>query len=339
MHTRRRPRAPRTAAVRTALPVLAAVLGLAASLTPTALASPAPVEEGPGEIPVPRALTADGRPAKVADVLEYCGTGRSACTFAIDPKQDREYATAVKSLGNAVVNCTTSDMSVDRTVALRTSSTDNIGGEISGKVTAEGTVSASGEVTTNLSNDITSENKTPNLKDGPTSTNGTKTTVAGGAKVAGSMSAKLAFEAAFKATYSKSWTIENTETTTYKTTVKPYDMLVFGASAAMRRVVGSLVADTGQRIIGIRVDSPSMVNTSSFVAQTYAVPDKLCGRKRPAQDTAPDGDNTTPAPPGGLRHAPAAEVPAAEVPAARAVPAGAEPKREVVLPAAPADRP
>lgn len=313
-----------------AVPPLARPLTLVLALgltAPLALLAPPPAvatEEGPGEVPVARAVTAEGRPARIADVLEYCGTKRTACTFAIDPKQDREYATAVKSLGNAVVNCTTSDMGVDRTVTLRTSSTDNIGGEISGKITAEGTITASGEVTTNLSNDITSNHKTPNLKDGPTSESGTKTTVAGGAKVAGSLSAKLAFEAAFKATYSKSWTTENTEATVYKTTVKPYDMLVFGASAAMRRVVGNLVTDTGKKILNVSVDSPSMVNTSSFVAQTYAVPDRLCGRKRPTGDTQPDNDNSPAGP--GLRHA------AREVPAARAVPPGADPKREVVLP-------
>ncbi len=315
------PRRPRAALSPLARPLTLA-MGLAA---PLALLAPSAVavEEGPGETPVARAVTADGRAAKIADILEYCGTKRTACSFTIDPKSDREYATAVRSLGNAVVNCTKSDMGVDRTVTLRTSSTDNIGGEISGKITAEGTVTASGEVTTNLSNDITSENKTPNLKDGPTSTNGTKTTVAGGAKAAGSMSAKLAFEAAFKATYSKSWTVDNTETTVYKTTVKPYDMLVFGASAAMRRVVGKLVTDTGSAIHNVSVDSPSMVNSSSFVAQTYAVPDKLCGRKRPAGDTAPDGDNTLRA---GQRSGAVREVPAV-----RAVPPGADPKREVVL--------
>ncbi|MFJ9580580.1 hypothetical protein ACIRQF_29845 [Streptomyces sp. NPDC101191] len=269
------------------LPALA--LGLAVPLAP-----PAGADEAPGEPPAPRASTSAGRPAKVADVLKECDSKPESCRFVIDPKNGREFTTAVKSLGNAVVNCTVSDMSVDRAVALRTSSTDNIGGEISGKITAEGTVTASGEVTTNLTNDITSEHKTPNLKDGPTSTNGTKTSVAAGGKVAGSMSAKLAFEAAFKATYSKSWTVENTETTTYRTTVKPYDMLVFGASAAMRRVVGSLVTSSGAQVSGIAVDSPSMVNSSTFVAQTYAVPDQLCGRKRPPQNTASDGDNNTP---------------------------------------------
>ncbi|MFF5286205.1 hypothetical protein [Streptomyces sp. NPDC013171] len=313
------PRSPRAV-----LPAL--VLGLAAPLA--LLAPPAAADDaGPGETPVPRALTADGRPAKVGDVLRYCGSQRSACAFKIDPKLGREYVTSVKSLGNAVVNCTQSDMAVERTVNLRISSTDNIGGEISGKIAAEGTVSASGEVTTNLTNDITSENKTPNLKDGPTSTNGTKTGVAAGGKVAGSLSAKLAFEAAFKATYSRSWTVENTETTVYKSTVNAHDMLVFGASISMRRVVGSLVGKNGQRILNIAVDSPSSVSSSMFVAQTYAAPAGLCNGTRPTGPTAP-----TPAPGPGPAPAPAPPS-AAEVPAARAVPPGAEPKSVVELPA------
>ncbi|MEV0578521.1 hypothetical protein [Streptomyces sp. NPDC050392] len=296
------------------LPLLA--LGLAAPLAP-ALADSG---EGPGETPTARAFTAERRPAKVEDVLKQCGARRTACTFSIDPAKTREYATAVKSLGNAVVNCTVDPMSVDRTVTLRTSSTDNIGGEISGKVTAEGTVSASGEVTTNLSNETSMSNKTPNLKDGPTSENGNKTNVSGGAKASGSMSAKLAFEAAFKATYSKSWTVDNTEATTYKTVVKPYDMLVFGASSAMRRVVGTLSTGQGGTVSGIAVDSPSMVNSSTFVAQTYAVPDNLCGRTRPAPSTADDGDNK-----------PASTGRTQEVPSQGLVPPGALPKREESL--------
>ncbi|MFE9860301.1 hypothetical protein [Streptomyces sp. NPDC005780] len=301
---------------RTSLFVPFLALGLAAPLAP-ALADSG---EAPQEVPVARAFTADHRAAKVDEVLKYCDTKRSACRFAIDPSKTREYATAVKSLGNAVVNCTVDPMSVDRTVTLRTSSTDNIGGEISGKVTAEGTVSASGEVTTNLSNETSSSNKTPNLKDGPTSENGNKTNVSGGAKASGSMSAKLAFEAAFKATYSKSWTVDNTETTTYKTVVKPYDMLVFGASSAMRRVVGTLTTGQGSTVGPIAVDSPSMVNSSTFVAQTYAVPDNLCGRTRPPANTTGDDDNK-PASAGRLE----------EVPSQGLVPAGALPKREEPL--------
>ncbi|MFB7448940.1 hypothetical protein [Streptomyces sp. NPDC056194] len=275
----------------------------------------------------PRALTADGRPAEAEDVLKHCGAKRSACTFTIDPKLSREYVTTVQSLGNAVVNCTQSAMAVERTVTLKVGTTDNIGGEISGQITAEGSVSASGEVTTDLANETAMEHKTPRLDKGPTSSNGNKTTVSGGAKAAGSLSARLAFEAAFKATYSKSWTVENTEETVYGATVNAHDMLVFGASTAMRRVVGSLVAKTGQRIIGIAVDSPSMVTSSNFIAQTYAAPAGLCNGTRPTGPTAP-----TPAP--GPAPAPAPGPPSvAEVPAARAVPPGAEPKRVVELPA------
>ncbi|MFE5590843.1 hypothetical protein [Streptomyces sp. NPDC056549] len=316
------PACPRRAAL---LPALSVLLGLAA----TALAPPAgaAADEGPGEPPVPRALTADGRPAEVADVLKHCRTERSACTFTIDPKLGREYVTAVKSLGNAVINCTQSDMAVERTVTLKTGTTDNIGGEISGTITAEGTVAASGQVTGSLANETAMEHKTPQLDKGPTSSMGNKTTVSGGATASGSMTARLAFEAAFKATYSKSWTVEATEETVYKTTVKAHDMLVFGANAAMRRVAGSLVAKNGQRIIGIVVDSPSMVTSSTFIAQTYAAPAGVCGGTRPPGNTAP-----APAPGPGPAPAPGPE--AAEVPAARAVPPGAEPKHVVVLPTA-----
>ncbi|KND25809.1 hypothetical protein [Streptomyces acidiscabies] len=277
--------------MRRPLVLIVPVLASLALTTPVHAASLPPGQGEPGPMPAARAVGPDGKPAKAEDVLKYCETKQSACSFRINRSLTREFATAVRSLGNSVVNCTQSDMNVDRTVTLRTSSTDNIGGEISGKVSVEGTVSASGEVTTNLSNDITSNHKTPNLKDGPTSENGTKTSVAGGAKLTGSMSAKLAFEAAFKATYSKSWTVENTEATTYRTTVKAHDMLVFGASAAMRRVTGNLLTDIGSKILGISVDSPSMVNTSSFVAQTYAAPPNVCQGTRPTGNTAPGDGN------------------------------------------------
>ncbi|GAV38833.1 hypothetical protein [Streptomyces acidiscabies] len=266
-----------------------------ALLTSLALAAPASAAPLPGDDPGPppaaRAVGADGKPAKVKDVLKYCETKKSACSFRINRALDREFATAVRSLGNSVVNCTQSDMNIERAVTLRASSTDNIGGEISGKVTAEGTVNATGSVTTNLAQEISSSHKTPDLDKGPTSETGTKTTVSGGATVGGSLTARLAFEAEFKATYSKSWTVENTEQTTYKTTVKPHDILVFGASAAMRRVTGNLLTDIGSKILGISVDSPSMVNTSSFVAQTYAAPPNVCQGTRPTGNTAPGDGN------------------------------------------------
>ncbi|WP_234318304.1 hypothetical protein [Streptomyces sp. NRRL S-244] len=272
------------------LPVLA--LGLASAPAPAA--ADGSTRQGPGRLPAAHARTADDRQTRIEEILEYCGSKRNACSFQIDTARTREYATAVTSLGNAVVNCTTDPMTVDRTVTLRTSSSDNIGGEISGRATVEGTVTATGEVTANLADESSNGHKTPFLNTGPTSEKGTRNTVSSGSKETGSTSAKQAFETAFKATYARSWTTDNTETTTYRTTVKPYDMLVFAASAAMRRVVGSLVTDQGKKITDVAVDSPSMINTSRFIAQTYAVPDNLCGRKRPGGDTAPDEDNAHP---------------------------------------------
>lgn len=262
---------------------------LLAGAAPAPAAPPSPDRGGPGPVPVPRALTADGKPAKTDDILEHCGEKRSNCVFRIDTRAGGEFATAVKTLGS-VINCTQSDMKIDRKLTLHAGSTDNISGEISGSVTAEGTVEASGEVTTNLTQGITSNHKTPDLSKGPTSENGTNTTVAGGGKVAGSINAKLAFQAAFKAAYGKSWTVDSTEETTYGATVNPHDMMVFGASVAMRRIVGQLVTDQGSRILNIAVDSPSMVNSSHFVAQTYAA--STCGGTRPAPNTAPDTNNT-----------------------------------------------
>ena len=311
---------PKRALHRTTLLLPLITLGLIAPLAP-AMAGPS--TEGVEQAPTARAFTADNRAAEISEVLEYCEKNKSrrnACTFTIDPAKDREYASAVKSMGNAVVNCTVDPIDVTRTVTLRTSSTDNIGGEISGSVTATGTVAAAVEVSALLANEMNTSTQTPNMKEGPTSTNGNKTTVTGGTKATGTLTAALAFQAAFKATYSKSWTSETTEATAYKTTVKPYDMLVFGASAAMRRVVGSLVTDRGKKIINIAVDSPSMVNNSTFVAQTYPVPGELCGRKRPSGDAAGDGDNGRSAQP-ELR----------EVPAQGLVPRGALPTHEDTL--------
>ncbi|SME88734.1 hypothetical protein [Streptomyces sp. Amel2xC10] len=314
-----------------AAPALALAVSLAAPLPALAAPTPAPTPgNAPGPLPEPRAVTADGRPAKVADVLEHCEKNQSGCRFLIDRALGIEFATTVRSLGNAVVNCTQDPMNIERTVTLHAGTTDNISGEISGSVTAEGTIGASGEVTTTLSNDITSSHKTPDLSKGPTSESGTKTTVGADAKLAGQTSARLAFEAAFKAAYAKTWTVDSTESTTYKTTVRAHDMLVFGATVAMRRIVGQLVTNGGGSVLNVAVDSPSMVNDSHFVAQTYAAPAGLCSGTRPPEATTPDenntGDNNTGGGPGGLRNGTPREIPART-----AVPPGAAPQRQVVL--------
>ncbi|WKD31121.1 hypothetical protein [Streptomyces xanthophaeus] len=268
-----------------AAPALALAVSLASPLT--ALAAPPQPGAGPGPAPVPRAVTADGRPAKVSDVLKECEQNPSGCSFRINRKLGIEFATTVRSLGNAVINCTQNDMNVERTVTLHAVTTDNINGEISGSVTAEGTIQASGEVTTTLANESGITAKGPNLDKGPTTEAATKVNVGGGGKIAGETSAKLAFQAAFKAAYAKTWTVDTTETTTYKSTVKAHDMMVFGATVAMRRIVGQLVTNKGSGILNVAVDSPSMANDSHFVAQTSTAPGGLCSGTRPPGNSAP----------------------------------------------------
>ncbi|MFD4739064.1 hypothetical protein ACFWNR_26790 [Streptomyces virginiae] len=274
-----------------AAPALALAVSLVSPL-PALAAGPLQPGSDPGPVPVPRAVTADGRPAKVADVLKDCAQKASNCTFKINRALGIEFATTIRSLGNAVINCTQNDMNVERTVTLHAVTTDNINGEISGSVTAEGTIQASGEVTTNLANESGITVKGPNLDKGPTTEAATKVNVGGGGKIAGETSAKLAFQAAFKAAYSKTWTVDTTETTTYKSTVKAHDMMVFGATVAMRRIVGALVTNKGSSILNVAVDSPSMVNDSHFVAQTSTAPGGLCSGTRPPNNTAPG--NTSP---------------------------------------------
>ncbi|MFI8387562.1 hypothetical protein [Streptomyces sp. NPDC085540] len=268
-----------------AAPALALAVSLASPLP--ALAAPPRSGADPGPVPVPRAVTADGRPAKVADVLKDCEQKASNCTFRINRALGIEFATTIRSLGNAVINCTQNDMNVERTVTLHAVTTDNINGEISGSVTAEGTIQASGEVTTTLANESGTTHKGPNLDKGPTTEAATKVNVGGGGKIAGETSAKLAFQAAFKAAYSKTWTVDTTEATTYKSTVKAHDMMVFGATVAMRRIVGQLVTNKGSSILNVAVDSPSMANDSHFIAQTSTAPGGLCSGTRPPGNSAP----------------------------------------------------
>ncbi|WP_199896416.1 hypothetical protein [Streptomyces niger] len=241
--------------------------------------------------------TTSSRPRKpdegrITQVVKYCASSPEGCSFVIDPARSREYTTAVKSLGNAVINCTISDMTVNRKVDLRTGSTDNIGGEITGSVSTEGSISGTAEVSKDATSESHQNHKTPNLKEGPTSEFGAKSSVREGAKASGTQAAKLAFQTAFKAHYARSWQTEHTESTTYNTTVKSHDMLVFGASAAMQRVVGDIVTENGKKLSGVRVDTPSTINTSSFIAQTYSVPEGMCGNLRPQGNTAGGGSPT-----------------------------------------------
>ncbi|MCX4403978.1 hypothetical protein OG840_20040 [Streptomyces sp. NBC_01764] len=278
-----------TSPVRTFLAAGSACLAV---LLPATTASAASSGSAPGParpaIPTARAYEKNGRPMKsMRPVLKYCRTKRGACQFTLDKGHlPLQFFSTVKSVGNAVINCTKSDITVDRRVDLQTGSQDNIGGEITGSIALEGQINVSGEISAGVSGEGGITFKTPNMKDGPMSETTAKGGAQGSGKVGASLSAKAAFQMAFKAQYQHSWTTTQTESTTYHMTVKPGDALVFGASAAMQRMAGTLTTNQGQAVRNVIVESPSTVNSSSFIANTFTAPGDTCDRLRPSGNTA-----------------------------------------------------
>ncbi|MET8053903.1 hypothetical protein ABZU75_40615 [Streptosporangium sp. NPDC005286] len=263
--------------------VFAAVL--VALVPATALATPMPGVPDVPDVPVARAFDGDKPLPSVDEAVRRCAENPGGCRFRIDPQASREYYSAVKSLGNAVINCTKDPISVARQVTLRTGSTDNLGGEITGNISIEGQVNASGEASAGVSGEGSGTFTTPNTQQGPYAAFNAKGGANGSGKLAGSLGAKGAFQGAFKLHYQRSWTTENTETTSYTTTVRSGDALVFGASSAMQRVAGKITIGALQ-VRNVTVDGPSTVNTSTFVADTFTVPGDTCDRLRPASKTA-----------------------------------------------------
>ncbi|MDJ1132763.1 hypothetical protein [Streptomyces iconiensis] len=294
------------------------VLALSAAATP-ATATPGATRGGGGEPPVPQVRAYDGnRPVKdPRSLTKLCADAEgkrasSRCRFILD-KEPTEYTTALTSVGNTVENCTDDPIKVEREVELTSSSTDNIGGEISGSATIEGTVDNTAEMTfddtAEVSGSATKENATESTnqtwsphsaKANSSSTSKASSkasaTAAGkntahvGAKDSVHVGMKASFTAAFKATFSKSWTQTVKETTTHTFTVRSGKVLSFGVEQAMSRVKGTLQVDKDKQVQGIAVDTPSTVNSSNVVAQTF--PSQKCKDKgqQSGQTNPEEGD-------------------------------------------------
>ncbi|MGG2464259.1 hypothetical protein ACO0M4_31595 [Streptomyces sp. RGM 3693] len=233
-------------------------------------------------IPQARAYDKNNKPmASVAPVLRYCNKNPKGCNFKMTRALPLQFTSVVKSLGNAVINCTNKDIKVDRTVQLQTGSQDNLGGEITGSIALEGTINANGEVSAGVNGEGSVNAKTPNMKEGPMSEAGAKVGANASGKVGASVGLKATFSGAFKAHYQRSWTTTHTESTVYHMEVKNGDTLIFAAEAAMERISGVLTTNNGQRISNVVVDAPSSVNSSSFIARTDTTPAGVCNRLRP----------------------------------------------------------
>ncbi|GAA4600916.1 hypothetical protein GCM10023195_01650 [Actinoallomurus liliacearum] len=263
---------------RMSLPVTAALVALGPV---GAYAAPRP------GLPVAQAFEGDKPLPSTRPAIEQCAAHPDGCHFHIDTALSGEYYSAVRSLGNAMINCTKDPITVTRQVTLKTGSTDNLGGEITGKLAVEGQINASGEVTATVHAEGSGDFTTPNKQQGPSATVGAKAGANGGGKLAGALGVKGAFEGAFKLTYQHTWTTEVTEATTSTTMVQPGDALVFGASSAMRRIAGTLNVG-GLQVRNIVVDGPSTVNTSTFIADTFTAPGNACDRLRTRGRTAVD---------------------------------------------------
>lgn len=262
-------------------------------------------------LPVAQAFEGDRPLPSTRQAIEQCAAQPAGCHFQIDTAASGEYYSAVKSLGNTVVNCTKDPITVARLVTLRTGSSDNLNGEITGKIAVEGQINASGEVSAAVNAEGSGDFTTPNKQQGPSATLGAKAGANGSGKLAGALGVKGAFEGAFKLAYQRSWTTEVTESTTYTTTVQPNDTLTFAASSAMHRIAGTLTIG-GLQVRNVVVDGPSTVNTSTFLADTFTAPGDTCDRLRARGKTAVEDTvnkagrssglvSTLPAPPPGAR--------------------------------------
>ncbi|WP_405008198.1 hypothetical protein OHV13_32585 [Kitasatospora purpeofusca] len=287
-----------TAVLPTVLAVLALGAGPAVADGPAAggpaAGGPVPGDQAPG--------TEEDAPA----IAHRCGQDYD-CSFRVLPGLGREFTSAVASVGNTAINCTNRPIDIYRTVVLESSTTDNIAGEISGRAALEGTI----DNTTDVSGSVSGSNKTeithtditaPSDK-GPNAeiSNGATVAVSGTATGAAQLklSAKASFELAFKATYSHEWKRTSTETTQVKFTVKAGDELQFGMVNAMTRTVGELtVGGIGKLIKNIIVDSPSSVNVSTVVAQTFSARDRCLSLRPPGRSMgSPLGDGLVEAAP------------------------------------------
>ncbi len=238
--------------------------------------------------PTAQAFAGDKPLRSTSGVTKYCATHPGGCRFKIDKAASGDYYSTVKSLGNAAINCTDDTITVDRQITLRTGSTDNLGGEITGNISVEGQINASGEVSAGVNAEGNGSFDTPNKQQGPSATVGAKAGANGSGKLAGSLGLKGAFQGAFKLQYQHSWTTEHTESTTYTTKVRPGDALAFAASAAMQRIAGTITTRGGLLVRNVVVTGPSTVNTSTFFAETFMVPGNTCDQVHPRGKAAVD---------------------------------------------------
>ncbi|MFF8653092.1 hypothetical protein [Streptomyces huasconensis] len=176
VHTAYPSRHRRTAARRmlVLLPALSALTLTAALPSAAAPQGDKAGEYGIEAMPEPRALDGTKPLKSVQEVTSLCGqTKRYTCSFKLDPERKREFTSAVYSVSNGAINCTNADMTIKRTVKLETESSDNIGGEISGSGTIEGTAWTDNEVSGSGTGEVQSQQTLQDASKGSATTQNT----------------------------------------------------------------------------------------------------------------------------------------------------------------------
>ncbi|MEU1129881.1 hypothetical protein ABZ383_08450 [Streptomyces sp. NPDC005900] len=277
---------------------------LLAALTCLSLTMPAPpahadpVRSDSVELPaLPEARAYDAKRKPIKDyrkVLQECQTPQgkpSPCVFEL--KEKKEFNTAVVSVGNAVENCTDDSIIVTKEAALTSSSTDNIGGEISGSAMFEGTINNTASVTMDDTAQVTGSATKQNATESTHQTwspHSSKAQSSSTSKASSQYSAtatgqntahvgatdtvlvgaRASFTAAFRATFSKSWTKSATETTTHKFEVRPGRTLHFGAAFAVSTITGDMTnKENGKKLENFSMHTPSTANSSRLIAQAF----------------------------------------------------------------------
>ncbi|MFD4628961.1 hypothetical protein ACFVYR_03540 [Streptomyces sp. NPDC058284] len=175
VHTARSSRR-RRAATRRMLVVVPALSAL--TLTAALPSAAAPGADRIGNYGIeekPEARAFDGKKSlkSVQEVTSLCGhVKRYTCSFKLDPERKREFTSAVYSVSNGAINCT-ADMSIKRTVKLESTSSDNIGGEISGSATIEGTAWTDNEVSGSGTGEVQAQQTLQDASKGSATTSNT----------------------------------------------------------------------------------------------------------------------------------------------------------------------
>ncbi|WP_129312342.1 hypothetical protein [Streptomyces sp. L2] len=254
-------------------------------------------DQGDRSMPKAKAFDGDKPLSSVEQVTDLCHQGKG-CKFVVDGVQ--EYRGGVISVGNAFLNCTDHDIYVSRYVSLRPRVTDNIGGEISGRSTSTGRVQGSSQIELSgtaegtetltktheayipdmmkATSNITDESQTQGRLSGDISGSNT-----------GTQSTDQTYEKSGGRDYSRTWDNSVESSTTIEATAPAGDVLTWGYVDMGHRVKGTLKAmGTSKYVKNVVLDEPSILESSSFVAQTYTAPKGACLDNRPTNQPEPD---------------------------------------------------